>query len=134
MLYHYTNTSNAKSIQRSEIIRNNGKGVLLTTLKPEQYYRNEILQNNYGNDVRPDRQNRADYVCRVLINRIDANKLFEVKKEDGRHLYLYDGDIHINDYAVFDKPRCNRGQQLSFNQGIHEMRVYIHYKQWSKNL
>ena len=91
----------------------------MTTLKPEQYYRNEILRNNYGFDVRPDRQNRADYVCRVLINRIDANKLFEVNYQDGRHLYLYDGNIHVNDYDVFDKPRCNSGQQLSQNQGIH---------------
>ena len=123
VLYHYTSTLNAQSIQRSKIIRKNDKGVLLTTLIPEEYFREEILRNNYGNGVRPDRQNRADYVCRVLINRIDANKLFEVKKEDGRHLYLYDGDIHINDYDVFDKPRCNRGHQSSYSEGIHEMRL-----------
>ncbi|KAG4076096.1 hypothetical protein HA402_011442 [Bradysia odoriphaga] len=106
--YHYTNRSAAESICRDGIIRNFGDGILLTTMDPERHYRNEILFNNYGDNVPSCIENRADYCVRVLPSKLTGKELIKVQLASERLIYLYKGNIRVKQSDVFDKPLCKR--------------------------
>lgn len=113
MFYHYTSRKAADSISRDGIIRNKSKGVLLTTMAPENYYRSEILYNMYGDNASAHLQNRADYVVRVLSSKLIGAKLKKNQLCSGRLIYLYDGNIRVKELDVFDKPTCKRSPQTN---------------------
>ncbi|XP_037041118.1 uncharacterized protein LOC119077872 isoform X2 [Bradysia coprophila] len=106
--YHYTNRNAADCISRDGKIKNFGNGILLTTMDPELYYRNEILFNNYGDNIPSRIENRADYCVRVLRSYLIEKKLIKVPMPSERLIYLYNEDIRVRELDVFDKPACKR--------------------------
>lgn len=82
-------------------------------MAPERYYRNEILFNNYGDSTSAYLKNRADYCVRVLPSKLIDKKLKKNQLCSGRLIYLYDGDIRVNELDVFDKPTCKRSPQTA---------------------
>lgn len=103
--YHYTSTAAANAIRKDEVLRSQN-GVKLSTLKPEENYRDDILRSMYGNNVPTDRKNRADYVVYVSESYLDSSKLFEITTT----LYSYSGEIKVNADDIRDKPVClNQG-------------------------
>ncbi|KAJ6621053.1 hypothetical protein Bhyg_17186, partial [Pseudolycoriella hygida] len=106
--YHYTNRDAADSISAEGKIRNQGRGVLLTTLEPESYYRDEILQNNYGFPVPNHLRKNADHCVRVRSKQLIAEHLQKEQASGERLVYRYYKDIRVKETDVFDKPKCER--------------------------
>ena len=100
-LYHYTSTAGANGIRTDRLIKGT---VVLSSLKPEQHYRQEILHAIYGHNIPLNCQNRADNVVLVDGTKLDSSKLRQFKN----HVYNYSGDIRVRPEEVIDKPRCER--------------------------
>ena len=100
-LYHYTSTAGANGIRRDGVIR---ATVVLSSLKPEDHYRPEILQSIHGQNVPQNYQNRADNVVLVDGSKLDSSKLRQFRN----NAYEYRSDIQVNPQDVIDKPRCQR--------------------------
>lgn len=78
-------------------------------MTPERYYRNEILLNNYGENMPSRLSNRADYCVRVLSSKLIEEKLTKKQfQSSDRLIYLYKDNIRVKEHDVFDKPTCNR--------------------------
>ncbi|KAG4076103.1 hypothetical protein HA402_011450 [Bradysia odoriphaga] len=122
-LFFYTNTSNAKLIMHSRVIPyDRNRSIFLTTMKPEQYFRDEILNTIYGRDY--DRLKFAafaDWCVRVDDTKLDGTKM-RVSKQSGK-VYEYADSIRIDPTDVIDKPQCTKNQR---NGGdAHEF--FYHY-------
>lgn len=103
--FHYTSTAGANGIRQDGVLRSNN-GVMLSTLKPEDYTRDDILRSIHGSSIPPKFRNRADNVVFVNVTALDASNLRQVSAS----LYKYSGDIKISASDVKDKPACtNRG-------------------------
>ncbi|XP_054153712.1 uncharacterized protein LOC128952353 [Oppia nitens] len=76
----------------------------MTALNPHRYYRNEIVDNNYGTGI--SRNNHADWVVYVKTDRLSKNKLHCVTTGANQDIYRYDGDIQVSAGDIHDKPRC----------------------------
>ncbi|XP_054152767.1 uncharacterized protein LOC128951545 [Oppia nitens] len=112
ILYHYTTTQGAHSIRRSltikpvkQIAENCDKGVQLSAMDPNLYFRSEIVDNIYGGGQSSGRGNAADECVVVYTNQLDPSRLRPVKQD----LYVYTGTIKVvSAQNVIDKPRCVR--------------------------
>lgn len=103
--YHYTSTAAANAIRTDGVIRSQN-GVKLSTLKPEDHSRDDILRSVYGNTIPTKFKNRADNVVYVTKSLLDASKLVRMNPA----LYRYSGEIKVNANDVKDKVKCaNRG-------------------------
>lgn len=100
--YHYTSTAGACGIRDDEVLRSQN-GVKLSTLKPEDYSRDDILRSMYGKTIPPEFKNRADNVVSVDKSNMDASKLRKITPT----LYRYSGEIKVSANDVKDKPACN---------------------------
>ena len=98
----------ARSIKKKGIIYKGQNGTILNKMKPEQFYRNEILKTNYGDFINENLKNKADYVIIINPDQLDYKLLEEVKKGDRQPIYYYHGDIPISESKVLDKPECIR--------------------------
>ena len=105
VFYHYTSTANAKNIQRTGVIYKGKHGTILNKMDPHQFFRNEILQNNYGRKM-DDHQNKADYVVLVTEGQLNYRYLEEMK-QNNRHFFLYYKNINVSATQIFDKPKCS---------------------------
>jgi hypothetical protein len=107
-LYHYTNTAGAQDIRANGVVypENHreyyGRGVLLSTLDPTQYFRDQIVGSIYGSGS--GRDNGADELVIVHPQLLDPTRLRPIKQD----LYLYSGHINVDHRMVIDKPRCVR--------------------------
>lgn len=99
--YHYTSTAGASAIRKDQVIRSK-IGVRLSTLKPEDHTRDDILRSIYGNTIPADRKNRADYVVYVSASILDTSKMVEITS----NLYQYSEEIIVSADYIIDKPAC----------------------------
>lgn len=102
-LYHYTSTAGANGIRKDGVIRSHN-GVMLSTLKPEDHTRDDILRSINGNSYPSQFKNRADNVVYIDYSSLDSSKLNPMKP----NLYKYSGDIKITISNVRDKPACTK--------------------------
>lgn len=114
MYYHYTNhygamaISNSGYIQPSEESGGFGPGVYLTDLNPYEFFRDEILSNNYGG-IQARFANRADWVVEVYEWNIKIHLLHRVNiPGNGRRIFVYPHIICVQPHQIYDKPRCYR--------------------------
>lgn len=101
--YHYTSTKNAKSIQKDGKLRKGYRNIILTTLEPKNFNRDQILDKVYGKNY--DRRqfgNRADWVVVVDSSKLDSGKLRKISED----VFEYPEDIKIDPNNVMDKPKC----------------------------
>ncbi|XP_037041176.1 stress protein DDR48-like isoform X2 [Bradysia coprophila] len=111
MYYHYTNGSGAKAISQSGNIQPSGEsgsfgpGVYLTDLDPNDFFRDEILRNNYG-VIRSNFRNRADWVVAVFEKNINKQLLSRVHVPGDRRIFVYPTSIPVTASQIYDKPRC----------------------------
>lgn len=115
-LYHYTNTKGANAIKTSFFIKKSsqsgpfGEGVYMTDLKPTDFFRSDILKNNYGG-VYNAFKGRADWVVQVKMSSLDPNKLHKMGEAvigKDRSIFVYEDEIKVNADDVIDKPKCFR--------------------------
>lgn len=103
--YHYTSTAAANAIRKDELLRSEND-IKLSTLKPEENYRDDILRSMYGKTIPAECKNRADNVVYVSESYLDSSKLFEITPT----LYSYSGEIKVIADDIRDKPAClNQG-------------------------
>lgn len=108
--YFYTNEKTASKIKYSGYIASNNR-ILLTTLKPEYNYRNEILKVLYGGIYdQTQYATSADWCVKIDGTKLYANKL---KKRQNDEVYEYYDSISVNSADVRDKPRCTMGGHSS---------------------
>lgn len=120
MYYHYTNRHGAMAIHMSKYIQPSGQsgafgpGVYLTDLDPCDFFREEILINNYGG-IKSGFHNRADWVIEVTENDIDMQLLRKVHipGETDRRIFVYPYAILVGHHQIYDKPRCFRSYDES---------------------
>lgn len=113
MYYHYTNHRGATAIRSSGYLQPSeesgafGPGVYLTDLDPSEFFRDEILVNNYGG-IRSEFHNRADWVVEILEENINMHLLRQVHVpgENDRRIFLYPYFILVQPNQIIDKPRC----------------------------
>lgn len=113
MYYHYTNHCGAMAIRSSGYLQTSeesgafGPGVYLTDLNPSEFFRDEILVNNYGG-IRSEFHNRADWVVEILEENINMHLLRQVHVpgESDRRIFLYPYFILVQPDQIIDKPRC----------------------------
>ncbi|KAJ6621054.1 hypothetical protein Bhyg_17187, partial [Pseudolycoriella hygida] len=101
LFYHYTSTAGANGIRKDLTLKSN-YGVMLSTLKPENHSRDDILHSIHGSTIPPQFKNRADNIVYVEGSTLDPSKLSQIKPD----LFKYSGDITISPNDVQDKPRC----------------------------
>lgn len=115
-MYHYTNTKGADAIIQSLYIKKSsqsgafGEGVYFTDLKPTDFFRNDILKNNYGG-IYTAFKGRADFVVRVKISSLDPTKLHKVSAAvigNDRSIFVYEDQVSVSASDVYDKPKCYR--------------------------
>lgn len=84
-----------------------GPGVYLTDLEPSDFYRDEILANNYGG-IMSDFHNRADWVVEISEESIDIQLLrkVHVPGPNDRRIFVYPFFILVRPDQIYDKPRC----------------------------
>lgn len=94
-------------LQPSEASGAFGPGVYLTDLNPNEFFRDEILTNNYG-CIRSEFHNRADCVVEVTERNIDMHFLRKVNVpgKTNRRIFVYPYFISVAPDQVYDKPRC----------------------------
>ena len=84
--YHYTSTAGANGIKQAGVIKGT---VTLSTLKPEEHNRQDILESIWGKGKVPQNsQNKADWVVLVDGSKLDKSKL----KQYNQSSYNYSGD------------------------------------------
>lgn len=80
---------------------------------PTDFFRSDILKNNYGGRSK-DFIQRADFVVRVKRSQLDQNKLkpvgANVTNDRDRKIFLYDEEIQVNKIDVYLKPKCYRAE------------------------
>lgn len=87
---------------------------MLSTLKPEDHTRSDILQSINGNSYPSHFKNRADNIVFVYGSTLDHKKLHQINS----CLYKYSGDIKIKASNVRDKPVCtNHGRNHCTQSG-----------------
>ena len=102
-LYYYTSTKGADAIKQAGVIRGT---VTLSTLKPEDYQKIDILKSiSKDGQVPHSVQNRADWVVIVDGSKLDKSKL----EQQNQSSYNYSGDITIRKEDVIEKPKYQRG-------------------------
>lgn len=115
-LYHYTDKRGADAIKATGYIKKSGSsgafgpGAYMTDLKPTDFFREDILKNNYGG-IATTFKGRADFVVRVNRNNLNKNKLHQVGVAvtgGDRSIYRYEDQIPIQPSDVIDKPKCYR--------------------------
>lgn len=83
----------------------------MTNLKPTDFFRDDILKNNYGG-INSAFKGRADWVVRVKKSDLNKSKLknvdANVTKDDSRQIFVYEDIVNVNSSDVFDKPKCYR--------------------------
>ncbi|XP_031551834.1 uncharacterized protein LOC116289084 [Actinia tenebrosa] len=116
-LYHYTNESNAQSINKHKVIygstdetpkqhRRFGKGVYFTSIDPSNDLRS-ILLNNFddaGRVINSGRlRDKTEWVIEVSIPRNEVEKV----PEDNRDVYVYRGhvDLTLYKHRIYPNPR-----------------------------
>lgn len=117
-LYHYTNTRGAEAIKATGYLKMSGSsgafgvGVYMTKLKPTDFFRDDILKNNYGG-INSAFKGRADWVVRVKsdlvkskLKSVDSN----ITNDPSREIYVYEDIVTVNSSDVFDKPKCYRAK------------------------
>lgn len=103
-LYFYTNKNTADQIKSSRNIPGTNV-ILLTTMKPENYTRDEILNAIYGASFdRYKYANAADWCVRIDGTKLLANKL----KKRQNEVYEYSDSIAVSTSDVMDKPKCTK--------------------------
>ena len=105
-LYHYTDVSGAAEIERTKVIRCSrrgqqrdgifGEGVYLTSLNPRDHDKEEIAKNNWNEGWR-GKLDKTDYYIEIEISPSDRD-LSKVDSGDGRDVYIYKSDIHLDDF------------------------------------
>lgn len=85
----------------------------MTNLKPTDFFRDDILKNNYGG-INSAFKGRADWLVRIKKSDLVKSKLKTVDSNvtgDGsRTIYVYEDVIYVNSSDVYDKPKCYRAQ------------------------
>ena len=103
LYYHYTSTRNAAGIRQGGKLKKIHRNIILTTLQPQDYNRDQILCQIYGYGYDKHQfGNRADWVVVVHSSKINPNKL--IRKSNA--VYEYPEDINVGYNDVMDKPRC----------------------------
>lgn len=94
-------------LQPSEETGAFGPGVYLTDLHPFEFFRNEILLNNYGG-IKSEFHNRADWVVEILEKNLKMQLLRKVNVpgESDRRIFVYPYFILVKPDQIYDKPRC----------------------------
>ncbi|XP_037041164.1 uncharacterized protein LOC119077900 [Bradysia coprophila] len=112
-LFFYTNTSNAQRIMNLRVIPyESNRSLFLTTMKPEQYFRDEILNTIYGRGYdRLQFAACADWCVKIDKTKLEGAKL-RVSKQSGK-VYEYTVHIAVNPADVMDKPQCTKNQRNS---------------------
>lgn len=113
MYYHYTSYHGAMAISSSGHLQPSqksgafGPGVYLTDLDPYEFFRDEILENNYGG-IKSEFHNRADWVVEITENNINMQLLRQVHVpgDTDRRIFVYPYFISIRPDQIYDKPRC----------------------------
>lgn len=110
-MYFYTNTSNAQVIKRSKVIPYEGnRPIFLTTMKPEENFRDEILNTIYGRDYdRVKFASSADW-C-VSVDNSTLNRLMLRVSKHSSKVYEYVEHLPINPANVKDKPQCTKNRR-----------------------
>lgn len=85
----------------------------MTSLRPNDFFREDILKNNYGG-INAAFKGRADWVVQVNRHNLDQSKLKEyganVTNDGNRKIFVYEDEIKVNSNDVFDKPKCFRAK------------------------
>lgn len=85
----------------------------MTNLKPTDFFRDDILKNNYGG-IKSAFKGRADWVVRVKKSDLVSSKLkiidSNVTGDGNRKIYAYENEINVDSSDVFDKPKCYRAK------------------------
>lgn len=107
----------AKAIQAAGYLKQSGSsgsfgvGVYMTKLHPRDFFRDDILKNNYGG-INSAFKGRADFVVKIKKSDLVNSKLktvdSQVTKDDSREILVYEDVIHVNSSDVFLKPKCYR--------------------------
>jgi len=88
-----------------------GAGVYMTKLKPTDFFRDDILKNNYGG-INSAFKGRADWVVRIKKSDLNSAKLKTVSSnvthDDQRQILVYDDIVNVQSADVFLKPKCYR--------------------------
>ncbi|XP_037048857.1 uncharacterized protein LOC119083275 [Bradysia coprophila] len=121
-LYHYTSTAGANGIRNDGLIRSQS-GIILSTLKPEDHSRDDILQNIYGRRIPSNARNKADNVVLVKMSILDTSKLNSITAT----LYRYSAEIRVSANDVIDKPRCVSGGSGSGWGGSPQNSQWLYY-------
>lgn len=116
-LYHYTDYDGAQAIIAAGYLKKSGAsgafgpGVYMTKLKPTDFFRDDILKNNYGN-IKSAFKSRADWVVRIKKSDLINNKLKTVPStvtgDDQRQILVYSDIVKVQTADVFLKPKCYR--------------------------
>ena len=102
--YHYTNAQEARLIcNQGKIVHVNG--ILLTTLDPELYYPDEIIDTIYYDEDTTGRDHHADYCVEISGSDLDCTRLRQLHKQG---VYLYSDNINVNEDDVLVKAACIR--------------------------
>mmetsp|Transcript_51745 Transcript_51745/g.82649 ORF Transcript_51745/g.82649 Transcript_51745/m.82649 type:complete len:125 (-) Transcript_51745:279-653(-) len=116
-LYHYTDATGAAGIEKSKVIkgstyetpkqnRRHGLGVYFTSIDPSNDPK-KILLNNYddrGQVVNSKRLwAKIGWVIEINMNENEVEKVPGVSNRD---VYLYEGDVHLNNYqcSIYKNP------------------------------
>lgn len=85
----------------------------MTDLRPTDFFRDDILKNNYGG-IQTTFKGRADWVVRVKKSALVSTKLRQVgsnvTRDGNRQIFVYEDVIYVNNSDVFDKPKCHRAK------------------------
>ena len=105
-LYHYTDVSGHTEIKRTKVIRCSrrgqqrdgifGEGVYLTSLNPRDHDKEEIAKNNWNSGWEGN-LDKTDCYIEIEISSSDRD-LVKVNSRDGRDVYRYKSDIHLDDF------------------------------------
>lgn len=109
VFYHYTTSASAAAIKESGVIKQSktkpdgsdvyyGEGTYGTPLGPENG-RMALAQNNFGNAWQyMENMGKVDAVIRIVM---DDSKVRHIS-ENGREIYVCDGDIILNEADEVD--------------------------------
>ncbi|KAJ6649491.1 hypothetical protein Bhyg_04727 [Pseudolycoriella hygida] len=106
--YHYTNAAGAEGIINERLLRSLN-GVMLSTLKPEDHSRDDILHSIHGSTIPTQFKDRADKIVYVNATKLDSSKLNQIQP----NLFKYSGDIRVSRVDVKDTPHCVNRQSSS---------------------
>lgn len=84
-MFFYTNTKNAQAIKSSNVIPyDRNRPIFLTTMKPEDNFRDEILNTIYGRDYdRSQFASSADWCVKIDDSKLNGAKL-QVSKQSSK--------------------------------------------------